>query len=141
AGGLAVSVTEMTPARAAAPAESAVDDLGIALLALPRASATGRVVAVIPAYNEEASIALALDSLAAQDRRPDLIVVVGDNCTDGTAEVVNARGDAVMVSSVANPHKKAGALNQVLDRILPLLEDDDGLLVMDADPAPHARSV
>lgn len=130
-----MSAMGMTPA-----CVETVDDLDLALLTLSR-RAGGRVVAVIPAHNEETSIALALDSLAAQERQPDLIVVVGDNCTDGTAEVVNARGDAVMVSSVANPHKKAGALNQVLDRILPLLEDDDGVLVMDADSALDARFV
>ncbi|HEY7049620.1 MAG TPA: glycosyltransferase family 2 protein [Jatrophihabitantaceae bacterium] len=124
-----MSVTQLAPARA-----ETVDDLELALLTLP-AAARGRVVAVIPAHNEEASIALALDSLVAQERRPDLVVVVGDNCTDGTAAVVNARGDAVMTASVANPHKKAGALNQALDRILPALEDDDAVLVMDADSA------
>jgi cellulose synthase/poly-beta-1,6-N-acetylglucosamine synthase-like glycosyltransferase len=30
-------------------------------------------------------------------------------------------------------HKKAGALNQALDRLLPQLEDEDAILVMDAD--------
>lgn len=131
-------VTELTPARVAAP----VDDLGLALLTLPaRRSSTGRVVAVVPAHNEESSIGLALDSLAAQTRRPELVVVVGDNCTDGTADVVNARGDAIMIASVANPHKKAGALNQALDRILPALEDDDAVLVMDADSALDPRFV
>src|SRR4051794_40510032 len=113
----------LTHARVTTSGESTLDDLDLALLTLPpRAPATSRVVAVIPAHNEEASIALALDSLTAQGRRPDLVVVVGDNCTDGTADVVTARGDAVMTASVANPYKKAGALNQILDRILPALD-------------------
>jgi cellulose synthase/poly-beta-1,6-N-acetylglucosamine synthase-like glycosyltransferase len=122
-------------ARVTTSIEWALDDLELALLTLPVRAGAARVVAVIPAHNEEASIALALDSLAAQDRRPDLVVVVGDNCTDGTAAVVAARGDAVMTASVANQYKKAGALNQALDRILPALVDDDAVLVMDADSA------
>jgi cellulose synthase/poly-beta-1,6-N-acetylglucosamine synthase-like glycosyltransferase len=31
-----------------------------------------------------------------------------------------------------NAHKKAGALNQALDSLLPELRDDDSVLVMDA---------
>jgi biofilm PGA synthesis N-glycosyltransferase PgaC len=46
---------------------------------------------------------------------------------------VHARGDAVTVPTVANVHKKAGALNQVLQRVLPVLDGHDAVLVMDAD--------
>lgn len=43
---------------------------------------------VIPAYNEEALIALTLQSLISQTVLPTKIVVVNDNSTDKTAEVV-----------------------------------------------------
>jgi poly-beta-1,6-N-acetyl-D-glucosamine synthase len=92
-----------------------------------------RVVALVPAHNEAGTIDLALSSLARQARPPDLVIVVADNCTDSTEEVVANRCDAVVVASSANVHRKAGALNQVLDQILPTLTDSDAILVMDAD--------
>jgi cellulose synthase/poly-beta-1,6-N-acetylglucosamine synthase-like glycosyltransferase len=105
-------------------------DVATALSKLPSAR---RVVALVPAHNEEGSIDLALNSLAEQTRRPDLVIVVADNCTDGTVAAVAARGDAVAVPTVDNVHKKAGALNQVLELVLPALGAQDAVLVMDAD--------
>jgi cellulose synthase/poly-beta-1,6-N-acetylglucosamine synthase-like glycosyltransferase len=92
----------------------------------------GLVVALIPAHNEEDQIEQAVRSLHEQDVCPDLIVVVADNCTDGTAAKAEALG-AQVFESVNNPHKKAGALNQTLDLLLPELRDEDAVLVMDAD--------
>lgn len=63
---------------------------------------------------------------------PDRVVVIADNCTDTTEALARARGVDVHVT-VGNRHKKAGALNQVLDRLLVGLDDDDLVLVMDAD--------
>jgi glycosyltransferase involved in cell wall biosynthesis len=45
---------------------------------------------VIPAHNEEAFIALTLDSLISQTVLPKKIVVVNDNSTDKTTEIVTA---------------------------------------------------
>lgn len=45
---------------------------------------------VIPAYNEEAFIALTLQSLVSQTVLPKKVVVVNDNSTDTTAEIVLA---------------------------------------------------
>ncbi len=44
---------------------------------------------VIPAYNEQAFIALTLESLASQTILPKKIVVVNDNSTDKTADIVS----------------------------------------------------
>ena len=44
---------------------------------------------VIPAHNEEALIALTLDSLISQTVLPKKIVVVNDNSTDKTPEIVS----------------------------------------------------
>jgi cellulose synthase/poly-beta-1,6-N-acetylglucosamine synthase-like glycosyltransferase len=106
-----------------------------AIEALPAAAAHGRVVTLIPAHNEQDGIAAALDAMAAQSRRPDLIVVIADNCTDDTEQIVRERGGAQVVSTVANHHKKAGALNYVLELVLPRLAPTDGVLVVDADSA------
>lgn len=90
------------------------------------------VVAVIPAYNEEVSILRTIKSLREQTRRPDEIIVLADNCTDSTVALSLAAGVSV-VESVGNVDGKAGALNAFLAEILPKLEGDDSILVMDAD--------
>jgi len=92
----------------------------------------GLVVALIPAHNEEHQIEDAILSLRLQETPPDLVVVCADNCTDGTAARAEAAG-AHVFETVDNAHKKAGALNQVLDILLPELSDEDAVLVMDAD--------
>lgn len=122
--------------RRAAPATS--NNLAKSLAALPPPGLGPRVVVLVPAHNEAGSIGLALDSLAAQTRRGELVVVIADNCTDRTVEVVRKRADAVVLPTSGNTHKKAGALNQALARVLPRLEDADAVLVMDADSALDA---
>ncbi|MDN4174929.1 glycosyltransferase [Nocardioides sp. SOB77] len=89
-------------------------------------------MALLPAHDEEAALPAALASLRRQTRPPDRVVVVADNCTDRTAEVAGAL-DAEVVMTTGNLHKKAGALNQALVRLLPDLDDLDLVLVMDAD--------
>jgi cellulose synthase/poly-beta-1,6-N-acetylglucosamine synthase-like glycosyltransferase len=91
-----------------------------------------RVVVLIPAHDEEGCIAGALRSVWAQSRTPDQVVVVADNCSDRTAEVARLWG-AEVFETAGNAYKKAGALNQALRALLPGLEDDDAVLVMDAD--------
>jgi cellulose synthase/poly-beta-1,6-N-acetylglucosamine synthase-like glycosyltransferase len=90
------------------------------------------VVALIPAHNEEHQIQQAIRSLHEQHSLPDEIIVVADNCTDATASRAEAAGARVL-ESVANRHKKAGALNQALEQLLPKLRDQDAVLVVDAD--------
>lgn len=91
-----------------------------------------RVVALIPAHNEQDQIADAVTSLLEQTHRPDRIIVVTDNCTDGTAAVAS-RFPVEVVATHGNTHRKAGALNQVLRDLLPTLPPRSAVLVMDAD--------
>src|SRR6266566_3459464 len=91
-----------------------------------------RVVALVPAHNEAASIARTIESLRRQSRPPDEITVICDNCTDGTAEL-SMLNRASIFETVGNTAKKAGALNQVLRLALPQLDHDDLVLLMDAD--------
>ena len=93
---------------------------------------TPRVTVLIPAHDEEECIAGALRSVWAQSRTPDRVIVVADNCSDGTTEVSRRYGGEVF-ETVNNRHKKAGALNQALLEVLPDLKNDDAVLVMDAD--------
>jgi poly-beta-1,6-N-acetyl-D-glucosamine synthase len=93
-----------------------------------------RVRVLIPAHNEEAGIAATLKSVAGQTLRADSILVIADNCTDNTALAAATNGADVMLTK-NNAGKKAGALNQALDRFLPDMDDRDIVLVMDADSA------
>jgi biofilm PGA synthesis N-glycosyltransferase PgaC len=90
------------------------------------------VTVLIPAHNEEAALADTLASLLAQSHRPERIVVVADNCTDGTVRIARDAGVDVH-ETVGNRDKKAGALNQALREILPGQGDNDLVMVMDAD--------
>jgi cellulose synthase/poly-beta-1,6-N-acetylglucosamine synthase-like glycosyltransferase len=90
------------------------------------------IIALVPAHNESLRIKATIDSLLSQSRPPDEIIVIADNCTDDTAAVAATLGASV-VESRDNADKKAGALNQVLEGLLPLLEETDAILVMDSD--------
>ena len=91
-----------------------------------------RVTVLIPAHNEVGCIVDALYSVWTQSRLPDRVIVVADNCSDGTAAVARI-WEAEVYETVNNRHKKAGALNQVLGDVLLALKVEDAVLVMDAD--------
>lgn len=95
-------------------------------------SADARVVVIIPAHNEQASIGISIESALAQTRPADRIIVVCDNCTDATAAVAS-RYPVEVTATSGNIHKKAGALNHALALLLPDLTERDFVLCMDAD--------
>ncbi|MCR2814218.1 glycosyltransferase family 2 protein [Microbacterium sp. zg.Y1090] len=106
---------------------------------------------VIPAYNEEESIAAVLESLLAQTRVPDVIHLVVNNTTDATVkiaseyagphEIVTDLGEQfteVFVHDIGkNPDKKVGALNYGYA----LVEGYDYLLGVDGDTIADPRAV
>ncbi|GAA3387081.1 glycosyltransferase family 2 protein [Cryptosporangium minutisporangium] len=98
----------------------------------PDAAPHGRVTILVPAHNEADGIYVTVQGLLSQSQRPDQVIVVADNCTDDTAEIARTAGATVM-ESVGNRHKKAGALNQALARLLPDTAPDDLIMVVDAD--------
>src|SRR5262245_15506592 len=64
-------------------------------------AAVGELVTVVPAHDEEASIAACVDSLRAAyayagRAAADSIVVVADNCSDATATAARAAGARVI---------------------------------------------
>ncbi|MGZ0711681.1 glycosyltransferase family 2 protein (plasmid) [Coraliomargarita sp. W4R53] len=105
---------------------------------------------IIPAYNEEESIAQVIEGLLTQTRVPDVIHVVVNNTSDRTVqlaaqyagphELVTELGDQfteVFVHDIGkNPDKKVGALNYGYT----LVEGYDYLLGVDGDTIaePHA---
>ncbi len=86
----------------------------------------------MPAHNEAGLIRVALLSLHAQTLLADEVIVVADRCLDETAAIARELG-ATVIESVDNRHAKAGALNAVLDDLLPRLTHRDAVLMMDAD--------
>jgi len=62
----------------------------------------GRVSVVIPAFNAAATIGAAVESCLVQDHRDVEVIVVDDGSTDGTADVLLAFGDRIVVVSQAN---------------------------------------
>lgn len=106
---------------------------------------------VIPAYNEESSIASVLESLLSQTRLPDVIHVVVNNTTDGTVRVASEfAGPHTVTTNLGeqfvevfvhdigkNPDKKVGALNYGYA----LVEGYDFLLGVDGDTIADPRAV
>jgi poly-beta-1,6-N-acetyl-D-glucosamine synthase len=93
------------------------------------------IVALIPAHNESEWIESVVRNLINQTRPPERIIVMSDNSTDDTVSLARAAGAEVW-ESVGNTHKKGGALNQALERILGHLDDCDHVFVQDADTMP-----
>jgi glycosyltransferase involved in cell wall biosynthesis len=83
---------------------------------------------IIPAYNREAYVGAAIDSVLAQTRPPDEIVVVDDGSTDRSAEIARAYGGTVRCVSQEN-QGIAGARNtglkEVSGDLIALLDSDD----------------
>src|SRR5215471_14680420 len=96
------------------------------------------IVALIPAHNEADWISSVVRNLAGQALPPDRIIVMSDNSTDETVSLARAAGAEVW-ESAGNTHRKAGALNQALDRILGELADSDHVFIQDADTMPVPR--
>ncbi len=99
---------------------------------LPRHARHRVVTALVPAHNEEADIARTVACLQQQQLAPDRILVIADNCTDATAAVAAKAGADVYTTS-GNTLMKAGALNQVLEQLIPVSADQDLILIVDAD--------
>ena len=97
-----------------------------------------RVVAIIPAKDEEATIGACIEHLQAplQTRPPDDLYVALDpgDPTDHTEDIAWSLGVECLYSE-GNRHKKAGNLNQAIRSVEGLLdlEGEDALLVVDAD--------
>ncbi|MFE7629177.1 glycosyltransferase family 2 protein, partial [Kocuria sp. NPDC057446] len=95
-----------------------------------------KIVALVPAYNESASIGTTIQAVLDQDRPADHVVVVPNGCTDDTAEV--ARGYPVTVMELPQlEHRKSEALNRAWARYA---QDADMVVCIDADTwlPPHA---
>lgn len=111
----------------------------LALLALKRpAPAPGPRglldwVAVVPAHNEETLIARTVGSLVATGLEPSRVIVVADNCSDGTATVARETGATVIERHDDEARGKGYALDFALTFLGARSHRHDALAIVDAD--------
>lgn len=93
-----------------------------------------RVGVLVPACNEDKTIATTIKSLLVQTHLPDRILIIPNNCLDNTEKIaleMKEKHDRIEVFVMENNlAKKAGALNFGLSKII---DDVDYLVCMDAD--------
>lgn len=94
-----------------------------------------RIAVLIPAYNEELLVARCVDSMRAQLYPPDRfrILVIADNCTDGTVSAAAAAGAEVLVRDEADRPGKGRALRWAMDRLGAQPEAPEAFVIVDAD--------
>ena len=99
----------------------------------PRTARGLRFAIVIPARDEQASIGGTLASLARVDApgAPAEVIVVADNCTDGTADEAARLGATVWRRSGGGG--KGGALAWALERLAETRPEVDAVMIVDAD--------
>lgn len=104
----------------------------------PRVKHKARLVAFVPAHNEQEGIRDTIKSLMEQTYPFEYVLVIADNCTDDTISIVGELQKTYgysrlrLLETTGNEHKKAGALNQGFRRML-LGEKIDYLFSLDAD--------
>ena len=103
-----------------------------AVLQARRGKRAPLVVAIIPAWNEAGFVVGTIGALRDQTRPPDIIVVIANNCTDTTAEEARSAG-AEVIEIPRCPGRKAQALNDGIEMILPSLADTDRIFIQDGD--------
>jgi glycosyltransferase involved in cell wall biosynthesis len=105
---------------------------------------------VIPAHNEEAFISLTLESLLSQTHLPSKVVVVNDNSTDKTAQIVLAFAkDNPFISLVEKTssavHLPGSKVIQAFQKGFETLDDNYDIIVkLDADlilPATYFETI
>lgn len=94
-----------------------------------------RFVVVVPGRNEERVVVSAVASLTNADYPAALlhVVVLADNCTDGTARVARATGVEVWERHDLEQANKGAALAWAFERLLAKDKNWDAILVLDAD--------
>ncbi|MHC5001133.1 MAG: glycosyltransferase family 2 protein [Planctomycetota bacterium] len=90
-----------------------------------------KISVVIPAYNAEKHIARAIESVLAQTRPADEVIVIDDGSSDGTGDVVRSFGDKVIFiqqeNAGASVARNAGIEAATSDWIAFLDADDEWL--------------
>lgn len=114
--------------------------LSLVALPSPRARRPGvraaRIVAVVPAHNEERHAARCVRSLLAAQAAADCpldVVVVADNCTDATAASAAAAGAGVLVRVDGAARGKSHALTCAITALRQRPSPPEAVVFIDAD--------
>jgi 1,2-diacylglycerol 3-beta-glucosyltransferase len=102
---------------------------------MPAVSAKRKFAVVIPAHNEQLSIAKTLKSLLAMQYPKKFfdVVVIADNCTDDTAAIARRLGAHVYERTDNTERGKGYALRWGFGRLLAPTNEYSALVVVDAD--------
>ena len=94
-----------------------------------------RLAVLVPAHNEADFIARCVRSLHAQTYPSELyeVIVIADNCTDGTAAIARSAGAHVLVRNEPHARGKGRALRWAIDRVIARQAPPDGIVIVDAD--------
>ncbi len=90
-----------------------------------------KVTVLIPAHNEEISIASTLETITPVLKKQDDLVVVADNCSDRTAEIARTKGATVIERYDLNNKGKGYALDYGLQFME--AQAPDIVIIIDAD--------
>src|SRR4051794_24719875 len=89
------------------------------------------ITAILPTHDRRERLLMALESMRAQTRPPEQIIVVADGCTDGSVEAVEALGDErIEVLDMPKGHRlgwphRNKALKRRRGDVVAYLSDDD----------------
>ena len=111
------------------------------LALLPRREFVGGArqscVVLIPAHNEELDLASTLENVSEQLEPNDRVLVVADNCTDGTAALARRHATEVVVRNDVENRGKGFALDAGIQYLKQTCDGDSGspdvVVVLDAD--------
>jgi 1,2-diacylglycerol 3-beta-glucosyltransferase len=94
-----------------------------------------KMAVVIPAHNEESGVKGTIHSLLSVDYPRELfrVIVVADNCTDGTADVARRSGAIVYERENQELRGKGHALQWCFSRLLQERAAYEAIIVVDAD--------
>jgi cellulose synthase/poly-beta-1,6-N-acetylglucosamine synthase-like glycosyltransferase len=97
------------------------------------------VTVLIPAHNEEMIIAKTLRTIVPQLKPTDQLIVIADNCSDRTAEIVTAMG----IKVIERHHKELRGKGYAVDFGLTYLTENppDVVVMVDADCAVEEHTI
>ena len=105
----------------------------------PKAGARGPIALVIPAHDEEAGVGATVRLARAGLGGADRVLVVADNCSDGTAAAARAAGAEVVERHDAVNRGKGFALQAGIDSLR--ADPPEAVVFLDADCAPKGDAI
>ncbi len=98
-----------------------------------------QVAVLVPAHNEELTIATTLDRLIPGLKSEDSLIVVADNCNDTTAEIARGKGATVIERHNLELRGKGYALDYGLKYLQK--KPPDAVVIIDADCTVHPGAI